>query len=127
MKDEPFIPEAFKKMAKDHQAGKKVTRQDVQKAATPQPQSQARVVPQKFTQIIKVEWFREFTWKERLAIFFGAGLVVAIGVATRHRVGEAVPAVLGKVTKERTADEFMKESIKNMIQQKAPKVPIEHE
>lgn len=89
--------------------------------------SQGHKMPSIYRQILKTEWFRQFTFRERIAILFGANLVVMIGVATRHRVGEFQPMVIGKVSKHSTPDEHMRECVEGMLEDIKPKAPVENE
>jgi hypothetical protein len=74
-----------------------------------------RPLPPVYSFILKTEWMRRFTWKERLAIIFGSPLVVMIGIATRHNPGQHQPLIMGKVSKALTPDAHMRNVINNMI------------
>jgi len=77
--------------------------------------------------VLKVEWLRQFSWGERLAILFGSNLVVQFGCATKHNPGAYQPLILGKVTHEKTPDAFMQSVIANMIEEKVKPSAIQHE
>ena len=82
------------------------------------PQSKGKPVPTVYRHVIKVEWYRRFTWSERLAILFGSGLVVMEGIATQHSPGAFQPLLIGKVTKSTTPDDFMRSVCENMIEER---------
>jgi hypothetical protein len=114
----PQIPQGLKDLAAQAAQGKKVTPEEIRQAASKVPVpgvSKARVMPTLYKGgIIKIEWFRKFTWRERFAIFFGANFVLMIGVACKHNVGSFQPMVVGKCSKNTTPDNEMKEAIENM-------------
>ena len=61
--------------------------------------SQARELPTIYKEVTKVEWFRTFPLRQRLAILFGAPLLVVIRIATQHRTGRFQPAIAGLLCK----------------------------
>lgn len=85
-----------------------------------QPQRAERKVPTVFRHVIKTEWFRKFSIKDRFKILFGCNLVVAIGVPCQHNPGEIQPVILGKVTKQISADEHQRDVMNNLLVEKKP-------
>jgi hypothetical protein len=77
-----------------------------------------------FNHSIETEWFREFTWKERIAIFFGCNVLVQIAIFTRHNSGEFQPVIRGIISKERTAKEHVSELAKAAVEAKKPKYEV---
>lgn len=86
-----------------------------------QAKSQARPAPEVYRHIIKNEWFREFTIRERLAILFGCNMVVMIGIATRHNPGAMQPLVLGRVSYQKNATDYMKSIVEGMLEERQSK------
>jgi len=82
--------------------------------------SRAREVPTVFRSSLKVEWFRKFGLRERLAILFGHNLVVMIGIATQHSPGKIQPLIVGRVSRQLNATEHMKHVVENMLEEQAP-------
>ena len=83
--------------------------------------------PTVYAHVIKVEWLRQFSWGERLAILFGSNLVVQFGCATKHNPGAYQPLILGKVTHEKTPDAYMSSVVADMIEEKVKPSAIQHE
>lgn len=118
---QPQIPKALQDLAAQSARGEKVTPEQL-KAAMPGSKmpvpgvSKARVLPVKYKGgIIKIEWFRKFTWRERFALFFGANFVVMVGVACEHSAGRFQPMVAGQCSKDTSPDAHMRDAIENMI------------
>lgn len=84
----------------------------------PKEPPRGRPVDQPFREVIHWEWVRRFPWWERLLIVVGHPLVVHIGVATRHKVGEFQPICIGKLSRYGTPDAHMQEVCRNMIETK---------
>lgn len=82
-----------------------------------------RKVPTVFRDLVKVEWFREFTFWERIKILFGCNLVTMTGIATQHKVGEMQPMIIGLVSYQKNASDHMKNVVGNMIEEQHPKTP----
>jgi len=86
----------------------------------PPPKITERKVPTKFRCNIKWEWFREFSFWERIKILFGCNLVVMTGCATQHSPGEFQPMLMGRVSYDKNASEFMQRVCSNIIEEQAP-------
>lgn len=68
---------------------------------------------EKMGYLMKWEWHRKFTWRDRFAIFFGRkNLLILVGVAMRNNCGNFQPTMLGYTTKHDKAGDFMKEQQK---------------
>lgn len=80
-------------------------------------------VPTVWRSEFSFEWFREFTFLERVKILFGCNLVVMVGVATQHSPGKYQPLVMGNVSHERNATEHMKHVCSNLLAEKSSKSP----
>lgn len=46
-----------------------------------------RYLPPVWKKLVQCEWFRRFTWKERLQIFFGYRVRLTMKMATEHSPG----------------------------------------
>jgi hypothetical protein len=117
---QPQIPKKLQDLAARSARGEKVTPQELQAALPgkmPTPGiSRARVLPVKYKGgIIKLEWFRKFTFRERIMLLFGANFVVMVGVACEHSAGRWQPMIAGQCSKHTTPDDHMREAIENMI------------
>lgn len=89
----------------------------------PPPKITERPVPTVWRSEFAFEWFREFTFWERVKILFGSNLVVMIGIATQHSPGKYQPLVIGNVSYDRNATEHMKHVCGNMLAEKSSKSP----
>lgn len=132
MNNDPQIPDALKKLVEAQKSGKIVSPSQVisalggkppATASKPVPKgrpgvSKARTLPTMFKHIVKVEWYRRFTLRERIAILFGANFVAMIGVATQHSPGSLQPLIVGNVSKHTTPDSHMRECIENMLEKR---------
>lgn len=83
-------------------------------------------MPVEYNYIMKCEWFRTFTLWQRIGILFGSGLVVQIGIVTRHNPGPFQPLILGHVSKDMTPDAHHERIINNMLAEKKES-PIQNE
>lgn len=126
---EPFIPQKLKELASRSARGEKITPAEMKAALpggskAPMPGiSKQRELPVLYKGgIIKLEWFRKFTWRERFALLFGANFVVMVGVACEHRAGRFQPMIAGQCSKHTTPDNHMREAIDNMLA--ADKSPV---
>lgn len=81
----------------------------------PQAQSHPHKVPEVFRHVIKVDWFREFTLKERLAILFGANLRVFIRIPTRHNPAALQPVIMAELSKYPDAQSEMAAQLENLM------------
>jgi len=93
----------------------------------PPPKITEKHVPTVYRKILKLEWVRSFSIKERLAILFGSQLVVMIGIATEHGPGKFQPILLGKVTKQTSPDEYMRHIVETMIEERRDKTGVQTE
>lgn len=111
MKNEPNIPDHIKQAVADRRSLKEF------KQGNPlHGKPTERVMPVVYRGgIIKVEWFRKFTFRERLAIMFGANFTTMTGIACQHKAGAYQPMIVGKVSKHPSPDEHMREAIENML------------
>jgi hypothetical protein len=72
----------------------------------------ARRLSREFRHVIECDWFRTFGFKERIKILFGAGLHVQMRTPTLHKPGELGTIVIGTVTDDLTATDYMREQAK---------------
>jgi hypothetical protein len=77
--------------------------------------SQAHKVPTVYKYRVNLDWFRAFTWKERIKILFGYSLFVVIRVRTKHNAGEIDPVIAGSVVEHNNPDEFLRQGIEKDI------------
>lgn len=70
---------------------------------------------EKMPYLYKMEWFRKFTFKDRLKIFFGKNLLVLIGIAMRNNVGNSQPVIIGYMSDKPTPQAHMEEQRKIAI------------
>lgn len=91
------------------------------------PKRTERPVPRVYRHLIKLEHFRQFTLIERIKIVLGSNLVTLIGIATPHSPGEFQPLVIQRVSHQHTATDHMRNVVDQMIQERKPKTPIQHE
>lgn len=90
--------------------------EDIQKFSAAFTGGSQKNMPVVYRHLVKIEWFRTFTWRERLAIAMGANLVVLGGVACERDPGrEPAPAMFGQVSKHTTPDGHMREAVENML------------
>lgn len=129
----PFVPapdpneELKKRIANTKDHVKQVPLSNVIPLKAKLPKSEGKPVPTVFKHIIKIEYFRRFSFRERIAILFGSGIVLQIGCATQHSPGVFQPLILGKVTKETSPDSYMRKICDDMIEERGPDSPIKHE
>jgi hypothetical protein len=121
---QPQIPKNLQDLAARSARGEKVSPAEL-KAALPGSKvpvpgvSKQREMPVIYKGgLIKIEWFRKFTFRERLALLFGANFVVMAGVACEHRVGRFQPIMVGQCSKHTTPDNLMREAVENMVADK---------
>jgi hypothetical protein len=55
-----------------------------------------------FRHVIEIDWFRQFTWKERMQILLGYQLQVMIRIPTLHKPGVFDRFIKSVVTEETT-------------------------
>ena len=79
------------------------------------PQVNEREVPVVYRHVLSVDWFRQFTFMDRVRIFLGYNLVVAVRIATRNDPNKFQPIIAGEVTKETTPSSYLKEQMKNVL------------
>lgn len=53
------------------------------------------------------DWFRRFTWKERLKILIGCNLFVRVQFFTVNSPGQTQPVFIGAVSEQKTAIDQM--------------------
>jgi hypothetical protein len=75
-------------------------------------QSFGKKIKPRFRHVIECDWFRTFGFKERIKILFGAGLHVQMRTPTLHKPGELGTIVIGTVTDDLTATDYMREQAK---------------
>lgn len=97
-------------------------------AKLPAVKSKGQNKPEVYGHRISIEWFREFSFLQRIAILFGANLVVTIGIATRHNPGAFHPFIIGEITKHRTATDKVKATVADMlVDRDKAECPVVHE
>lgn len=79
-------------------------------------------VPPKFCTKIDHEWFRTFSFWDRVKILFGANLQVVICICTEHRPGRFQFLVGGTTSNHTSAVNHLKAQIKEAMDKKQ-KVP----
>jgi hypothetical protein len=89
----------------------------------PPPKVTEKPVPTQWRSEFSFEWFRHFTFWERVKIAFGCNLVVMIGVATQHSPGKYQPLVIGNVSHDSNATEHMKHVCQNLLAERSSKSP----
>ncbi len=77
-------------------------------------------LPPSFRHVMRFDWFREFTWAERLKILFGGNLFVLIRIPTLHNPGQSAPIIAGEVTKHQTASSQVEEGLKAQVNEIVP-------
>jgi hypothetical protein len=90
--------------------------EDIKRFSAAFTQGTQKAMPVVYRHLVKAEWFRTFTWRERFALLFGANVVVLAGVACEKDPGkEPVPVFFGAVSKHTTADGHMREALENVL------------
>ena len=56
-----------------------------------------RVLPTKMKEVIHLEFFRKFTWRERLKILIGYNVRNSLEIQTQHCAGKITPKMLTEV------------------------------
>lgn len=74
-----------------------------------------RKVPERYTHLLSVDWFRRWTFRERIAILFGCNVAVCIRVACRYSPGAIKPFVRAEVTKQLQASDLLKTQMANAL------------
>ena len=81
------------------------------------PQVNERPLPEKFRHVISVDWFRTFSWKERLLIALGYNLAVYIRVPTRHNPASLQPVIGAEVSHHLNAESAVKEQLDHVLEE----------
>lgn len=76
-----------------------------------------RLLPVKFAHVIKCEYFRRFTFIERLKLLLGYNVVVMCGIAVRHNPGVAHPKFISQVSKHTEPSNHMREVIATTLEE----------
>lgn len=74
-----------------------------------------RPIPMKFSRLIEVDWFRTFTFRERLRLLLGYNVAVCIRIACRHSAGDIRPFVRAETTKQLHASDLLKTQMANAM------------
>lgn len=76
-----------------------------------------REVPTKYEHVIKWEWHRAFTLRERLKILIGYNLVALNAAAVRHNPGQPFhPKTFAALSKQLTPDDHMRQVVTDQMQ-----------
>lgn len=76
--------------------------------------------PKLFRHVIEVDWFRKFTWPERLHILLGCNLNVLIRIPTLHKPGEHSPIVIGEVSDAQSPSDQAQKAMKAQVEALMP-------
>ncbi len=77
---------------------------------------QGRELPPRFRHVITTNYFRTFTFKERLGLLFGCGFLVKISVWCVNRPGRFDPVFASSVVREMTAEDRAAAEIRESLQ-----------
>lgn len=77
--------------------------------------SPGRPVPQVFRHVIQFDWFRRYTFLERVKILFGFNFMVYVRIPCRHNAASFEPIVKGDVTRHITPDDVIVEQMKKIM------------
>lgn len=74
-----------------------------------------RPLPEAHKHLMKIDWFRRFTFLERLQIFFGYNLVVLCRVKLPHAPGRFAPYVIAQTVPHHVAADSLEIKIRNEL------------
>jgi len=90
-------------------------------ANDPRLRPQARPLPPAFRHVIKVDWFRKFTFWERIHILLGCNLLVLVRIPTLHKPGETHPILAAEVADAAQPSDVMDRGVKAELASIMPK------
>lgn len=103
-------------------------RQALAKIKPNQAQSKAGKVPTVYRHVQNLDWFRVFTWRERIKILFGYNLNVLIRLRVQHNPGDFDPIIAGEVTPYEHPSELLRSRIAEDLAKQATTVtPVTEE
>jgi len=75
-----------------------------------------RPLPPQHKHLLKIDWFRSFTLRERLKILLGHNLNVLIRIKTAHHPGAHEPTIAAEVTPHLKPTEHLRAQIEADLQ-----------
>lgn len=72
-------------------------------------------MPVVYRHILKTDWLRTFSFKERVKILLGCSLVVAVRIVTQHSPGKIQPVIAGEVSDATEPSERLRTQLDNIL------------